>query len=153
VLDADTIALIFLNEITVWNDQRLRNINPPDVAAALPAQPIVVVTLAIGNAVTQLLSSALNATRTEWASRVHSPLHPCARTSILTQSPSIVHQVGVGAAVKFPVESAGNRSVQTSSLNDFTTLLAARPYSFGFWQSYEVYQVRLRIHREPSFTE
>jgi hypothetical protein len=32
------------------------------VAAALPAQPIVVVILAISNAVTQLLSLALNAT-------------------------------------------------------------------------------------------
>lgn len=44
VLDAKVVALIYLNNITMWSDQRIKDINEPAVAALLPAQPIVVIT-------------------------------------------------------------------------------------------------------------
>jgi hypothetical protein len=44
VLDAKVVALIYLNNITMWSDQRIKDINEPVVAALLPARPIVVIT-------------------------------------------------------------------------------------------------------------
>jgi hypothetical protein len=38
------VALIYLNNITMWSDQRIKDINEPVVAALLPARPIVVIT-------------------------------------------------------------------------------------------------------------
>jgi ABC-type phosphate transport system substrate-binding protein len=70
VLDFETIASIYLNEITMWNDPRIQAINSPEVAAALPAQPITVITQSISSAITQLLTEMLSATVPRFAAAV-----------------------------------------------------------------------------------
>jgi hypothetical protein len=70
VLDFETIASIYLNEITVWNDPRIQAINSPEVAAALPAQPITVIMQSISSAITQLLTEMLSATVPRFAATV-----------------------------------------------------------------------------------
>jgi ABC-type phosphate transport system substrate-binding protein len=70
VLDFQVIAAIYLNSITMWNDQRIRNLNTPQVAALLPARHIVVVTQSINSAVTRLFTAALSAQVPEFASTV-----------------------------------------------------------------------------------
>jgi hypothetical protein len=42
-LDYAAIAGILTNNITMWNDQRIKDLNPPLVANALPAQPITII--------------------------------------------------------------------------------------------------------------
>jgi len=71
VLDYDTIAQIYTNDLTMWNDQRIKDLNTAHVAAALPAKPIVVVTQSISSAVTRLFTTLLNATVPDFASAVH----------------------------------------------------------------------------------
>lgn len=70
VLDCETLAAIYLNSITMWNDSRIKSINSPVVAALLPAQPIVVVTLSESSAITQLFTYMLNATVPSFAAQV-----------------------------------------------------------------------------------
>jgi hypothetical protein len=43
LLDYATIAGILLRNITMWNDQRIKDINPSAVADLLPAQPIIMI--------------------------------------------------------------------------------------------------------------
>jgi ABC-type phosphate transport system substrate-binding protein len=64
VLSLDVIAAIYLNQVTVWNDARIKATNSPEVAAALPLQAIVVITEAdnasdMAVLVTGVLSSAV----------------------------------------------------------------------------------------------
>jgi ABC-type phosphate transport system substrate-binding protein len=40
VLDRETLGAIWAGDITMWNDQRIRDLNPPEVAAKLPAATI-----------------------------------------------------------------------------------------------------------------
>lgn len=70
VLDMETIALIYLNNISMWNDERIKKINSPEVAALLPAKPIMVVTVVIGNALNQLITEVLSAAVDEFKQRV-----------------------------------------------------------------------------------
>jgi hypothetical protein len=72
VLDFNVIAAIYLNSITMWNDQRIKNLNTPEVAALLPAQPIIVITQSIQSAVTRLFTAVLSARVPEFASLVRS---------------------------------------------------------------------------------
>jgi ABC-type phosphate transport system substrate-binding protein len=74
VLDCETLAAIYLNSITMWNDSRIKSINSLFVASLLPAQPIVVVTLSESSAITQLFTYALNATVPSFAAQVPPPL-------------------------------------------------------------------------------
>jgi hypothetical protein len=40
VIDGETLGAIWAGDITMWNDQRIRDLNSPDVAAKLPAATI-----------------------------------------------------------------------------------------------------------------
>lgn len=71
VLDYATIAGIYLNEITVWNDDRIKALNDPEIADLLPAKPIIVITQTIESEVTLMFTSLLNATVPAFASQVH----------------------------------------------------------------------------------
>jgi phosphate transport system substrate-binding protein len=72
VLDFETVASIYMSEITMWNDPRIKAINSPEVADALPAQAIVVVTQSISSAITQLLTEMLSATVPRFSTSVRS---------------------------------------------------------------------------------
>jgi phosphate transport system substrate-binding protein len=74
VLDFDTIAAIYLAEITQWNDARIKAINSPIVANALPAQSIIVVTQTTSSAITQLFTAMLSAQVAAFAAQVPSLL-------------------------------------------------------------------------------
>jgi phosphate transport system substrate-binding protein len=65
-----TIAAIYLNNITMWNDPRIKALNPPSVADALPAQPIIVLMRTYESSVTQIFSTVLSAAVPEFASMV-----------------------------------------------------------------------------------
>jgi ABC-type phosphate transport system substrate-binding protein len=118
VLDFDTVARIYLNEITMWNDPRIQALNSAEVVAALPSQPIVVVTQSIAAGTTSVFTTALSATVPDFAA-----------------------QVGSGELVTFPVQSAGNnRSIVLDNVNTMT-YLRDNDYSFAFWANYDVRQV------------
>ncbi len=70
VLDFATIAGIFLNNVTRWNDQRIKDLNSADVAAALPDEEIIVVTHNVSSAYTQLFTQLLSQTVPEFAAQV-----------------------------------------------------------------------------------
>lgn len=74
VLDFTTIAGIFLNNVTRWNDQRIKDLNSADVAAALPDEEIIVVTHNVSSAYTQLFTQLLSQTVPEFAAQVGSGL-------------------------------------------------------------------------------
>jgi hypothetical protein len=56
----------------MWDDERIKAINSDDVAAALPHEPIIVITESIDSAVTQLFTSVLSATVPEFNATVRS---------------------------------------------------------------------------------
>ena len=68
-LDADTIAGIFLGHITTWNDAALAALNP-DIAANLPATPILVVHRSDGSGTTNAFTSYLDTVNAEWHTSV-----------------------------------------------------------------------------------
>jgi ABC-type phosphate transport system substrate-binding protein len=70
VLDFTTIAGIYLNNVTRWNDQRIKDLNSADVAAALPDEEIIVVTHNVSSAYTQLFTQLLSQTVPEFAAQV-----------------------------------------------------------------------------------
>lgn len=70
VLSFDTIAQIYLGNITFWNDSRIKEINSIDVADALPPEPIRVIVVNISNAYTQLFTELLSETVPEFAAQV-----------------------------------------------------------------------------------
>jgi phosphate transport system substrate-binding protein len=75
VLDFDTIAAIYMAEITQWNDARIKAINSPAVANVLPAKSIVVVTQTTSSDITQLFTTMLSAKVAAFAAQVP-PLSP-----------------------------------------------------------------------------
>ena len=84
VLNFDTIAAIYLNTLTMWNDARIKAINSPEVAAALPAQPITVITSSDSSAPEQLFTYMLSAEVPEFNATVTTQLFACARRESLT---------------------------------------------------------------------
>jgi ABC-type phosphate transport system substrate-binding protein len=128
VLDFDTVAGIYLNEITYWDDPRIQALNSAEVVAALPSQPIVVITQSIAVSITSAFTTALSATVPEFAA-----------------------QVGSGELVTFPVQSAGNRSIVLDNVNTINSL-RDNEYSFAFWANYEVRQVRCPLPLPPPLT-
>jgi ABC-type phosphate transport system substrate-binding protein len=75
VLDFETIAGIYLNNITTWSDTRIRDINSPAVASALPNETITVVIHEVQSAYTQLFTSMLSTMVPEFNETVRYP-HP-----------------------------------------------------------------------------
>lgn len=65
--DADTLAGIYLGEITKWNDPRIAALNP---GVTLPDMPIVVVHRADGSGTTFIFTDYLSAVSKEWATKV-----------------------------------------------------------------------------------
>jgi phosphate transport system substrate-binding protein len=78
VLDFDTIAAIYLDDITMWDDDRIKALNSPQVVAALPSQPIIVITQSIATGLTSIFTQVLNATVPAFAAQVcsHTTLSP-----------------------------------------------------------------------------
>jgi ABC-type phosphate transport system substrate-binding protein len=73
VLDFDTIARIYLNEITMWDDERIKALNSDAVVAALPSQPIIVITQSIAAGTTSTFTAVLTATVPDFAAQVGHP--------------------------------------------------------------------------------
>jgi ABC-type phosphate transport system substrate-binding protein len=75
VLDWDTIAAIYINDLTMWDDDRIKALNSPQVAAALPSQPIIVITQSMVSAVTSVFTTVLSAKVPAFAAQVpNSPM-------------------------------------------------------------------------------
>jgi hypothetical protein len=55
----------------------------------------------------------------------------------------VLWQVGTGTLVDFPVLAAGNRSITTADASGVIEALVATPYSFAFWDLYDITLVRL----------
>jgi hypothetical protein len=70
VLDFDTIAAIFLNNLTTWDDQRIKDLNTEEVASRLPNKSIIVCTQSTPSETTALFTSVLSASVPEFASTV-----------------------------------------------------------------------------------
>ncbi len=66
-LDGDTLAKIFLGQITKWDDPRIKKLNP---SAALPSQAIVVVHRSDGSGTTFIWTDYLSKVNAEWKSNV-----------------------------------------------------------------------------------
>ena len=68
-LDGDTLAKIFLGEITKWDDPAIKKLNPN---AKLPSQAIVVVHRSDGSGTTFNFTDYLSEVSAEWKSQVGS---------------------------------------------------------------------------------
>ncbi|MFZ0073343.1 MAG: phosphate ABC transporter substrate-binding protein PstS [Xanthobacteraceae bacterium] len=66
-LDGDTLARIFLGQITKWDDPAIQKLNPN---AKLPSQPIVVVHRSDGSGTTFIWTDYLSKVSPEWKSKV-----------------------------------------------------------------------------------
>ncbi|MGQ9745277.1 MAG: phosphate ABC transporter substrate-binding protein PstS [Dissulfurimicrobium sp.] len=66
-LDGETLAKIYLGEIKIWNDPRIKALNP---ALNLPSTPITVVHRADGSGTTWIFTHYLAAVSPEWAKTV-----------------------------------------------------------------------------------
>jgi ABC-type phosphate transport system substrate-binding protein len=143
VLNFDTLAAIYENNLTMWDDERIKAINSAVVAAALPHQAIVVITESIDSAVTHLFTSVLSATVPEFNATVNALCTKgisSYKRSFNSELCSV--QVGTGTLVNFPVLAAGNRSITTASPTGVIDELVATPYSFAFWDLYDITLVR-----------
>lgn len=65
--DADTLASIYLGDITQWNDAKIATLNP---GVALPARPIIVVHRSDGSGTSFIFTDYLSNVSVEWKSRV-----------------------------------------------------------------------------------
>jgi phosphate transport system substrate-binding protein len=65
--DGDTLAKIFLGQITKWDDPAIKKLNPN---AQLPSQPIVVVHRSDGSGTTFIWTDYLSKVSPEWKSKV-----------------------------------------------------------------------------------
>ena len=66
-LDGDTLAKIFLGEITKWDDPAIKKLNPN---VKLPSQAIVVVHRSDGSGTTFIWTDYLSKVNAEWKSKV-----------------------------------------------------------------------------------
>ena len=66
-LDGDTLAKIFLGQITKWDDAAIKKLNP---SAKLPAQAIVVVHRSDGSGTTFIWTDYLSKVSADWKSKV-----------------------------------------------------------------------------------
>jgi hypothetical protein len=163
VLDFDTIARIYLNEITMWDDPRIQALNSAEVVAALPSQPIYVITQSVATGLTSLFTTVLNATVSDFAAQVGPARVVKCRSQIVMRwltvvSLSLTHtlslslfQVGAGALVSFPVQNTtDNRSVEVTT--DAMPSLRTITYSFAFWSVSDIRQVPAPLPwRRPGF--
>ncbi|ELR20490.1 phosphate ABC transporter, periplasmic phosphatebinding protein [Acanthamoeba castellanii str. Neff] len=115
VLDFETMAAIYLGQITMWNDDRIKALNSIEVVAGLPVQPIIVITQSISSSVTQAFTTALNLTVPEFSA-----------------------QVGAGTLVSYPVQADVNRSIVTGAVDGIMSNLRDVRYSFTTWLAYEI---------------
>jgi ABC-type phosphate transport system substrate-binding protein len=112
--------LIYLNQITMWNDQRIKDLNPAATAAALPNAPIVVITSSVASDLTQLFTTVL------------------ARTV-----PAFEAAVVPGPSATFPVQGAGSsRSIIVDSPEEMISTLSATSNAFCFANGYDITLVR-----------
>jgi phosphate transport system substrate-binding protein len=84
VLDRETLASIYLAQITKWNDPAIVAINP-DLANKLPDAPISVAHRSDGSGTSEIFTKALSSFNQEWKDTV-----------------------GAGSSVEWPVDKAGN---------------------------------------------
>lgn len=69
MLDFDCLAAIYLNELTNWNDYRIKNINPA-LSDVLPDKPITVFLQRFHSEAINILTIVLSATSPEFAALV-----------------------------------------------------------------------------------
>lgn len=104
--DGDTIAKIFLGQITKWNDPQLAALNP---GVTLPAQDMAVVHRSDGSGTT--------ATFTDYLSKV---------------SPDWKSQVGSGTSVTWPCEKVQPACTAQPGNNGVGGQISKIPYSIGY---------------------
>jgi hypothetical protein len=103
----------------MWDDARIKALNTPEVAAALPAQAIHVVVQSVETAITQLFTTMLSAVM-----------------------PKFAVQVGAGPLVTSPVQSY-NTTTAVNSNDALPRVLADTDYGFAFVTLYDATLVRL----------
>ncbi|ELR24201.1 serine/threonine protein kinase [Acanthamoeba castellanii str. Neff] len=109
-------------EITMWDDARIKALNTPEVAAALPAQAIHVVVQSVETAITQLFTTMLSAVM-----------------------PKFAVQVGAGPLVTSPVQSY-NTTTAVNSNDALPRVLADTDYGFAFVTLYDATLFRVLQH-------
>jgi ABC-type phosphate transport system substrate-binding protein len=120
VLNFETIALIYLNEITTWNDERIARLNNINTTTALPNAPITVITSSASADLTYLFTTVL------------------ART-VKAFKDSVVP----GYTASFPVQQAGpSRSIVVNSNEDMIEALRGNSNAFCFAYGYDITLVR-----------
>jgi ABC-type phosphate transport system substrate-binding protein len=73
VLTFEILAGIYMNNITMWDDYRIKAVNTAEVAALLPAQVIYVCLQSTASETTLLFTSVLSAVVPEFAAAVRRP--------------------------------------------------------------------------------
>jgi ABC-type phosphate transport system substrate-binding protein len=97
---------------------RIKALNAPEVANALPSQPIRVVIQSVASAITTLFTTMLNDTVPKFAKRV-----------------------GAGSLVRFPVASSNTTTLVTDN-EAIIREMAAKAYSFAITTQYDAVLVR-----------
>ncbi|RMF50640.1 MAG: phosphate ABC transporter substrate-binding protein PstS [Anaerolineae bacterium] len=105
VLDGPTMAGIFMGTITTWNDPAITALNP-DIQ--LPGNPIFVAHRSDGSGTTEIFTSYLGAVSQEW-----------------------VDTVGVGKAVEWPADAAG-QGIGGKGNPGVAQAVQSTPYSIGY---------------------
>lgn len=67
VLDSDTLARIFLGEITQWNDSAIASLNS---GVSLPDEPIIVAHRSDGSGTTSIFTTYLDSESSDWSAQV-----------------------------------------------------------------------------------
>jgi len=105
VLDGQTLVGIFMAKITKWNDPAIAALNP---GVTLPDEPIIVAHRSDGSGTTEIFTSYLGAVSKEWTD-----------------------EVGVGKAVEWPADNAG-QGVGGKGNPGVAQAVQATPYSIGY---------------------
>ncbi|ELR22246.1 protein kinase domain containing protein [Acanthamoeba castellanii str. Neff] len=110
VFTFEILAGIYMNNITMWDDYRIKAVNTAEVAALLPAQVIYVCLQSTASETTLLFTSVLSAVVPEFAAAV-----------------------GSGSLVSFPVQvGTGNRTQSAADAQALVRDLIFTSYAIGF---------------------
>jgi len=105
VLDGPTLAGIYLGKIDKWNDPAIAKLNP---GVSLPDKTIIVAHRSDGSGTTEIFTSYLGAVSPEWK-----------------------QNVGIGKAVEWPVDKAG-QGVGGKGNPGVAQAVQSTPYSIGY---------------------
>ena len=113
-LDADTLAGIYLGEITKWNDDAIASLNP---GVALPDRNILTVHRSDGSGTTNIFSNYLAKVSIKWASRVGAGKSLSWPVGVGGKGNS-----GVAGVVKTNVGAIGYVELSYAMTNNFPTM-------------------------------